>query len=237
MEKLYAVEPVGVATTTASAVYDTKGCPWTRTATAADLCPGLRSSTTSLSAVSRESPNVAWTPERDSTVNRRSSIASRASGSSGMSTSARKPSRPTLTPSTGTRLPATSRIARSIVPSPPRLISRSAVAAISSAPTATASHPIRATSAVSPRTLASRARLQRTTVATVGALVRSGWSTSPTVPMNPIPDLLDPDRPASLLPASTRTGGDVTGTRAGCPRHAAPGGHGASSAGRPSRPR
>jgi hypothetical protein len=49
-EKLYAVEPVGVATTTASAAYRTKGCSSTQTSTAATGWPGYRTSATSLNA-------------------------------------------------------------------------------------------------------------------------------------------------------------------------------------------
>src|SRR5437762_261634 len=69
---------------------------------------------------------TASTARRGSIVNSLASMAESAAGRSGTSTSARKPSLPRFTPSTGARCPSASRTARSIVPSPPKLTTRSA---------------------------------------------------------------------------------------------------------------
>ena len=131
-EYAYAVEPVGVAMTTASAAYRTNGCPSTTTSTAATLSPGMRTRATSLNAVRVGSQTLQVTAIRGSIVYAWASTADSASSSSAMSTSARKPSRPKLTPSTGRPCGPASRSARSIVPSPPRLITRLDRAASSS---------------------------------------------------------------------------------------------------------
>ncbi len=67
-EKLYAVEPVGVATTMASAAYRTNRCPSTRTSTAATGWPGWRTSATSLKAKEVPPPKSTCTETRVSTV-------------------------------------------------------------------------------------------------------------------------------------------------------------------------
>ena len=79
-------------------------------------------------------------------------MADSAPGSSGTSTSARKPSLPRLTPSTGARCRSASRMARSIVPSPPRLTSRSERRPSSSGVTAIALQCSRTISSLIPRT-------------------------------------------------------------------------------------
>ena len=72
------------------------------------------------------SPITASTASRGSVLKSCASIADSAAASSGTSTSARNPSLPRFTPSTGNRCPSASRMARSMVPSPPMLTSRSA---------------------------------------------------------------------------------------------------------------
>ena len=101
---------------------------------------------------------TASTASRGSMVNSWSSMADSAPGRSGTSTSARKPSLPRFTPSTGARCRSASRIARSIVPSPPRLTSRSERWPSSAAVTAIAAQFSLLISASMPRTWAPCAR-------------------------------------------------------------------------------
>src|SRR5579859_5627348 len=148
-------------------------------------------------------------------------MASSAACRSGTSISARNPSLPTLTPRTGARLPTARRIARSMVPSPPRLTSRSADAVISSAWTGTASQPIRVTSGSRPSTFAPRARLQVTTASTVSAGVRSGWSTRPTALIIPIRSTSCRSAGVSLQVTHNRQPRTRRHPRTQCPRCAA----------------
>ena len=67
-EKLYAVDPVGVATTIASAAYRTNRCSSTRTSTAATGWPGCRTSATSLNAYAEPAGKSTCTATRASTV-------------------------------------------------------------------------------------------------------------------------------------------------------------------------
>src|ERR1700759_4470706 len=108
------------------------------------------------------------------------SIAVRAAGRSGTSTSARKPSLPRLTPSTGARCPSASRMARSMVPSPPRLTSRSTWRPSSSSLSGSAAQLSRVSSAALPYTLMSRWAAQLSTASTASAESRWGCRTSPT---------------------------------------------------------
>ena len=177
-EKLYAVDPVGVATTMASAAYRTKGCSATHTSTAATGCPGCRTSATSLKAKEVPPPKSTCAATRVSTVKRPASTAASASGRSGTSTSARKPSRPRLTPSTGTPAGWDSRNARSMVPSPPRLTSRSHLGS-SPASMACTPPPIRATSSGRPSTSAPCPPAQARIISIASAESRRGCSTNP----------------------------------------------------------
>ncbi len=147
---------------------------------AAVLRPGNRLHAMSLNAVMTWSPMIASTARRGSVVKVCSSIADSASGSWGTSTSARNPSLPRFTPSTGNRCRSASRMARSMVPSPPMLTSRSARWRISSADTGVALQASRDSSLSMPRTSIPRWSAQSSTEATAPPQSRSGCSTNPT---------------------------------------------------------
>jgi len=106
----------------------------------------------SLNAVMTRSPMTASTASRGSVVKEWASIADSASGRSGTSTSARNPSLPRFTPSTGNRCRSASRMARSMVPSPPMLTSRSARSRSSSGDTGLALQASRDSSLSRPMT-------------------------------------------------------------------------------------
>jgi len=110
-------------------------------------------------------------------------MADSASGSWGTSTSARKPSLPRFTPSTGNRCRSASRMARSMVPSPPMLTSRSARSRSSSADTGVALQATLDSSVSMPRTSIPRWSAQSSTEATAPPQSRSGCSTNPTTCM------------------------------------------------------
>src|SRR5262249_19350608 len=189
-EKLYAVEPVGVETRTASAAYCTNRAPSTSMPTAAIPSPGIRTRAMSLNAlITVPSGSTVETAVRDSTVYRCSSIADSAAGSPGTSTSARKPRRPTLTPRTGVLRPSISRMVRSIVPSPPRLTSSVAWSINWSSSTATAEQSMRSTSSCRPSTVTSRSRAQPMIVSIAVLESRRGCSTRPTVCTSPMAPL------------------------------------------------
>src|SRR5579859_6781339 len=107
-------------------------------------------------------------------------MADSAAGTSGTSTSARNPSLPRLTPSTGARCPSASRMARSMVPSPPRLTSRSERVASSAGGTATAEQLSRLISCSMPRTSTPLRCAQFRIAVTASAESRSGCRTMPT---------------------------------------------------------
>jgi hypothetical protein len=150
---------------------------------AAVLCPGNRLHAMSLNAVMTRSPIIASTARRGSVVKVCPSIADSASGSWGTSTSARNPSLPRFTPSTGNRCRSASRMARSMVPSPPMLTRRSARWRISSADTGVALQATRDSSLSMPRTSIPRWSAQSSTEATAPPQSRSGCSTNPTTCM------------------------------------------------------
>src|ERR1700744_232258 len=133
-----------------------------------------------LNPVTPSPPTTASTASRGSVVNSWLSMADSASGRSGTSTSARKPSLPRFTPSTGYRCRSARRMARSIVPSPPRLTSRSARWRSSSALTASAVQAILRISLSMPRTSICRRAAPSQMAATAPLQSRSGCSTMPT---------------------------------------------------------
>jgi hypothetical protein len=101
-EKLYAVDPVGVDTITASGRVAHEAVPLDGDADRRHLSPGTRTSAMSLNEVTTEpSASVVCTAVRGSTVYSWLSMDDSASDRWPASTSARKPSRPTFTPSTG----------------------------------------------------------------------------------------------------------------------------------------
>jgi hypothetical protein len=106
----------------------------------------------SLNAVMVRPSITASTASRGSVLNEWPSMADSASGRSGTSTSARNPSLPRFTPSTGNRCRSASRMARSMVPSPPMLTSRSARCLSSSAETGVALQASLDSSLSTPRT-------------------------------------------------------------------------------------
>lgn len=182
--KLYAVDPVEVATTSASAAYRMNSSPWRLMEMAAIPWPGTRTRAMSLNARhSRPSGRRVRTAMRASVVKRPLSMRSSAAARSSTSISARKPSRPRLTPSTGVAEPESSRMARSMVPSPPRLTIRPARATRSSAGTATALQAMRPTSSGSPSTSVRCVRAQWTTDSMTGPGLRLGCRIRPIDPI------------------------------------------------------
>ena len=156
----------------------------------------------SLNAVMTRSPMTASTASRGSVVKECASIADSASGRSGTSTSARNPSLPRFTPSTGNCCRSASRMARSTVPSPPMLTSRSARCRSSSAVTGLALQASLDSSLSMPSTSIPRWSAQSSTEATAPPQSRSGCSISPTTCM--------PSRysgtPGKSLPSRARLG-------------------------------
>src|ERR1700677_2128926 len=147
---------------------------------AAVLWPGNRTNTMSLNAVTIWSARTASTASRGSVVNSWASMADRALARSGTSTSARKPSLPRFTPRTGALSRSASLIARSIVPSPPRLTTRSARRRNSSLVTGSAVHRSLLSSLSMPMTWIPRRSAQSRIAPTAPPQSRSGCSTSPT---------------------------------------------------------
>src|ERR1700722_129352 len=134
----------------------------------------------SLNAVTIWSARTASTASRGSVVNSWASMADRALARSGTSTSARNPSLPRFTPRTGALSRSASLIARSIVPSPPRLATRSARRRNSSLVTGSAVHRSLLSSLSMPMTWIPRRSAQSRIAPTAPPQSRSGCSTSPT---------------------------------------------------------
>ena len=178
----------------------------------------------SLNAVMTRSPRTASTASRGSVVKDFASIADRASGRPGTSTSARNPSLPRLTPSTGNFCRSASRMARSMVPSPPMLTSRSARCRSSSADTGLALQASLDSSLSMPRTSIPRWSAQSSTEATAPPQSRSGCSINPTTCMpsrySGAPGQSLPSRARILAHASSLAAGlyaGVPGQKNACP--------------------
>ena len=122
---VYAVEPVGDATTTPSPLSCSSGSSPIRIRSRAFPCPGRRATTTSLNATTQcgsSVSNTATSAVRSSTTASPAAIPSSAPAKPERSTSARKPTWPKFTPSTAACPSIASCSARRIVPSPPSAI-------------------------------------------------------------------------------------------------------------------
>src|SRR6266487_1797814 len=162
----------------------------------ADPCPGTRTTATSLKAVMTCSLNTPSMASLGSIVNCLLSMADSAPGRPGTSTSARNPSLPRFTPRTGASCRSASRMARSIVPSPPRLTTRSQRRPSSSAVTGTAAQFSLLISVSMPKTAICLRAAQPSTASTASAESRWGCRTRPT---ECIPRTL----PSPMTPRST----------------------------------
>src|SRR5215470_6646161 len=159
----------------------------------------------SLNPVTTWSPTTASTASRGSMLYSWSSMADSAAGRSGTSTSARNPSLPRFTPSTGARCRSASRSARSIVPSPPRLTTRSDRWPSSAAGTAIAAQFSRRISVSMPSTWTPLRWAQPRTASTASAESRAGCNTMPTTCIAAGPPYLSPALRARLAGGSPAT--------------------------------
>src|ERR687885_344641 len=133
-ERLYAVEPEGV-----EQIRPSQGCRPRSSSpidhTSSTMRPSVPLVTTTSSTAARRSPSTRASRVGSSTTTKSPAKArARPSSSSSGCIEARKPTRPKLTPITGTPVPRKRVSARSIVPSPPSTTARSALAGSPSAP-------------------------------------------------------------------------------------------------------
>src|SRR5918912_1966350 len=127
-ERLYAVEPDGVAQISPSQGWRPRSSsPIDHTSSTMRPSVPLVT-TTSFTAAPRSSPTRASRVGSSTTTKSPAKARARPSSSSSGCIEARKPTRPKLTPITGTRVPRNRVSARSIVPSPPSTTARSALA-------------------------------------------------------------------------------------------------------------
>src|SRR5208282_1309769 len=182
--------------------------------------PGTRTTTMSLNAVTVLPPRTVSTASRGSIVYSRESTAESASGRSGTSISARNPSLPRFTPSTNALCWSASRMARSIVPSPPRLTMRSERRPSSSGVTPIAAQLSLPISELMPKTLMDLRMAQSRMAFTASAESRSGCRTRPTLCIS-----ADPVRAeivhAAMVPNQGRLAPVAVRTRDGALRHGA----------------